>query len=377
MIYLDYAATTPVSDHALKVFHDVSKRFFANTMSLHNAGTDAADLLEVCRGQLAELIHGKKEGVYFTSGGSESNQLAIEGLAKAHQHKGKHIVASPGEHASVLNTLERLENAGYKVSYLPLDENGKVTLQALEDAIREDTILAAVGHVNSEIGTIQDIEAIAPYLHDRGVLFHCDAVQSFGKLDIDVVTLKISSLSISSHKIYGPKGVGACYIDPEIPLECNLPNGTHERGFRQGTVNLPGIASFVTAAMDICRGRLEENNRIAGLRETFILGLKKASMPIEIESAIDHTIPHTLALSVKGIEGQYVMLECNRMGVAISTGTACKVGQSAPSKTMLAMGRSEDEARELVRLSFGKETTREDVERAIEVLKKIITENQT
>lgn len=373
MIYLDYSATTPVSDTALDAYNKVSKDYFANTMGLHNPGTKAANLLEGCRGQLAQLIQGKTEGIYFTSGGSESNQLAIESLVRAHQHKGKHIIVSPGEHSSVMNTLEKLKGEGYVISFLPLNGQGEATLPALQEAIHEDTILVVINHVNSDVGTIQNIEDIGSYLHRKDILFHCDVVQSFGKLEIDVRKTKITSLAFSSHKIYGPKGVGGCYIDPSVPWQSPLPNITHEGGFRAGTINLPGIAGFVTAATDSSNGMGEESQRITALRSHLIDHIEEITYPIVIESPIKDGAPHILALRVPGMEGQYVMLECNRMGVAISTGTACKVGQNAPSKTLLAMGRSQDQAHELIRLSFGKQTTVEDIDKTVKVFKEILT----
>ncbi|MFD2617900.1 IscS subfamily cysteine desulfurase [Terrilactibacillus laevilacticus] len=364
MIYLDYAATTPMSDEALATYTEVAKQYFANTMSLHDMGTKANDLLNFCRAKLAKAINGDPDGVYFTSGGSESNFLAIEGLARGNRNKGNHLITSHGEHDSIINTFKKLETEGFDVTYLDRQIDGIVRLDDIIPHLREETILVALGHVNSEIGAIQDIEAIGSELFKRNILFHCDVVQSFGRLPIHVNTMHISSLSISSHKIYGPKGVGACYIDPSLTWEPLLPNSTHEKGFRAGTINLPGIASFITATEAIFKTMTNELERMKELRKLFIENLKDLNQPFVIEGEEETTLPSTLAIRVNKIEGQQLMLACNQLGLAIATGSACHSGHHAPSSTLIAMGRSKDEARELVRLSFGKWTTKEDIRQA-------------
>lgn len=371
MIYLDYSATTPVSDTALEVYQTVAKQTIGNSMSLHDPGTEADRLVTICRDRLTSMIKGKDGGLFFTSGGTESNTLALIGLARAHRHKGNHIVASPSEHASVINTLTLLEKEGFEVTYLPLDEEGKITHHALENALTDHTIIAAISHVNSEIGTIQDIRGIGDFCFENNILFHCDAVQSFGKLDINVQENHVTSLTVSSHKIYGPKGVGACYVDPTVPYEPVYPGGTHEFGFRQGTVNVPGIASFTAAAEESAGHCHEEYERMNQLKERLMQKLEASENPFFFECK-DTAIPYILGVRVKGIEGQYVMLECNRHGIAVATGSACKAGQQTPSKTLLAMGRSENEARELVRLSFGRQTTADDIDQTADVLNELV-----
>ncbi|MTT30675.1 aminotransferase class V-fold PLP-dependent enzyme [Terrilactibacillus sp. BCM23-1] len=361
MIYLDYAATTPMSDEALATYTEVAKHYFANTMSLHDMGTKANDLLNFCREKLAQAIHGDPDGLYFTSGGSESNFLAIEGLTRGNRNKGNHIITSHGEHDSIINTFKRLETEGFDVTYIDRQNDGTVRFDDIMPHLKEETILVALGHVNSEVGAIQDIETIGGELFKKNILFHCDVVQSFGRLPIDVKSMHVSSLSISSHKIYGPKGVGACYIDPSLKWEPLLPNGSHEKGFRAGTVNVPGIASFITASEAIYKTMTNEFERMKELRKLFTESLDDLNLSFVIEGEEETTLPSTLAIRINKIEGQQLMLACNQLGLAIATGSACHSGHHAPSSTLIAMGRSKDEARELVRLSFGKWTTKEDI----------------
>jgi cysteine desulfurase len=370
MIYLDYAATTPTSEKALYVYTKVSQEYFGNTQSLHDMGTNSASLLESARGQLASLIYGEQEGIYFTSGGSEGNYLALTSLAKAYRHKGNHLITTSIEHSSLLNTFSKLEEEGFQVTYLPVDATGMIRLKDLESAITNQTILVSINHVNSEIGTIQPLEQIGNFLHKQSVLFHSDCVQSFGKHEIDARKYRLSSLTLSSHKVYGPKGVGAVYISPELNWYPLIPNGSHEKGFRFGTVNVPGICSFVTAAQECSDQLKEESVRIKRLRDIFQSAIQSSN--VMIEGGSENQSPYITGIRIHGIEGQYMMLECNRNGVAISTGTACQSGNSNGSKTMLALGRSEEEAREFIRISFGMHTTEEAVKKAGEVFNEIV-----
>lgn len=377
MIYLDYAATTPLSANALAAYGDVARNCFANTMSLHDCGARASRLLDYCRGKVAGLLHADVNGIFFTSGGSESNDLAIEGLARAHGERGKHLIMVEGEHSSIVSVHEKLKRNGFSVTVLQRNAGGEVELETIEKAIRKNTILVSVDHVNNEVGSIQDIESIGAFLKRKNILFHCDAVQSYGKLPIDVETMHITSLAVSAHKIYGPKGVGVCYIDPKVAYHPLLPDVPHEKGVRQGTVNLPGIAAFVTASDDCYQNADKSLERIHEMRKLFIDGLRGRGIPFIIEGSNGRQLPHILALRVKGVEGQQLMLAANRLGLAIATGSACHSGFYRPSPTLLAMGRSEDEARELVRLSFGETTTREETGEAARLFAAAVTEVRT
>ena len=366
MIYLDYAATTPMSEEALHTYMKAASQYFGNEQSLHDIGGPASSLLQVCRKTFAEMIGGKEQGAFFTSGGSESNYLAIQSLLNARNKK--HIITTPMEHASIRNYFQSLQSEGYTITEIPVDEDGLIHLEDLETAITENTVLASIQHGNSEIGTVQNITEIGALLKKYNVLFHSDCVQTFGKLPINVFEMGIDSLSVSAHKIYGPKGVGACYINPQVRWAQIFPGTSHEKGFRPGTVNVPGIASFLTAAENILKNQQEENLRFKALRSYFLERLHTIPLEIEVEGHSTSCLPHIVGVTIKGIEGQYTMLECNRRGIAISTGSACQVGKQEPSKTMLAIGKTYEEAKQYVRFSFGQQTTKDQIDTTIHAL---------
>ncbi|SDN11101.1 IscS subfamily cysteine desulfurase [Sediminibacillus halophilus] len=372
MIYMDHAATTPPREEALQMYVEVSKNIYGNSSSLHDIGTQAHQLLESCRYQMGSLLNADKDGIYLTSGGSESNVLALQSLIEANTHKGNHLITTRIEHSSVLHFFARMETLGYEVTYLPVDANGLINLEGLKEAIREETILASIQHGNGELGTIQAIREIGGMLHSKGVLFHSDCVQTFCKQPLALADLPIDSISVSSHKVYGPKGVGAVYINPSVPYKAVLPNTTHEKGFRPGTVNVPGIAAFVTAAELLHEEMAANQERYKQLRSTFIDLLSDMSFNVVIEGrAVEH-LPHILGVRFPGVQGQYVMLECNRNGLAISTGSACSSGQQNPSKTIKAIGRTDEQASEFVRFSFGRETTDAEITEAASILNTLL-----
>jgi cysteine desulfurase len=374
MIYLDYSATTPMSENALNIYNEVARNYFGNPSSLHDIGSMADQLLQTCREELASCIQGEGRGIYFTGGGSESNYLAIRSLVKAYKHKGKHLITSPVEHASVLNTFKLLEEEGFRVTYLPVTSYGEVLLKDLKAALTEETILVSITHANSEIGTIQPIEAIGELLQRKKILFHSDCVQSFGKLPINVKKAKLTSISISSHKVYGPKGVGACYISPDAKWKETVPHTTHEKGFRQGTVNLPGIAGFVTAAQEVVTHIEEEAERCRRLTQQLLNGVREHGWKVILEGHPERRLPQHLGLRLPGMEGQYAMLELNRYGIAISTGTACLASQQGPSSTMMAIAKTNKEANEFIRITVGQPTKESDIERTIEVFHQVMTQ---
>ncbi|MCA1318772.1 IscS subfamily cysteine desulfurase [Bacillus tianshenii] len=374
MIYLDYAATTPMSAESLEVFNHVNQHYFGNSSSLHDIGTSSQQLLETCRSEMAAMINGKKEGIYFTSGGSESNYLAIRSLLDGNREKGNHIITTRTEHSSIHHLIGQLEDAGYQVTFLEVDHNGLISLQQLKEEIREETCLVSIHHANSETGIIQPLEAVGKILQEKNILFHSDTVQTFGKIPIDVEKLRLSSLSISSHKIYGPKGVGALYIDPYLSWKSQYAGASHERGMRPGTVNVPGIAAFTAAAQTLHANMKTIREKHDRLRVAFFEKLKQHWLPIHIEAEQANTLPHIIGLRLKGLEGQYVMLECNRRQIAISTGSACQVGSQEPSRTMLATGKSAEEAREFIRISFGKDTSLKELDIAVTAFKEIVEE---
>ncbi|MBO9130492.1 IscS subfamily cysteine desulfurase [Bacillus sp. 165] len=374
MIYLDYAATTPMSNEALQTYSEAAKHYFGNEQSLHDIGSTASSLLQTCKKAFAGMINGRQEGVYFTSGGSESNILALHSLLTAHKEKGNHIITTSFEHASIRNYFAELETQGFRITYLPVDCYGLLDCSELERAITDQTILASIQHGNSEIGTVQNLQKIGAILKEHNIIFHSDCVQTFGKISIDVQNMHIDSLSVSSHKLYGPKGVGACYISPNVKWKPAIEGTTHEGGFRPGTVNIPGIASFLTAAQHMMQSMDTEALRIKQLRRMLSEGLESLQHPIELVGHPEQCLPYIAGIIIKGIEGQYTMLECNRNGIAISTGSACQIGKQAPSKTMLAIGKSAEEAKQYVRLSFGKYTTEQDIQKVLTILQTMIVE---
>lgn len=360
MIYLDYAATSPMSEEALYAFTETAKIYYGNTSSLHDGGTQAEELVQLARKELAKLLNGKPEGLYFTSGGSEGNFLALTSLAYGNQQRGKHILTSPLEHSSVKQVLTFLKEDGFEITELPVDETGQISLKSLEQAIRKDTILATIAHGNSEIGITQNLMELGQLLKKREIIFHSDCVQTFGKVPLRLAELPVDAISLSAHKIHGPKGVGAVYISPEITLQPLLKGVTHEKGFRQGTLNTPGIVSFVTAASNQASHMIKWKTHVEELKvhfSTLVNDMK--SLIFESQAS---TLPHFMPIRLKGIEGQYVMLELNRKKIAVSTGSACKAGQQEPSAALLAIGRSTEEAHELVRITLGTTTTKAEIE---------------
>ncbi|MCP8615969.1 IscS subfamily cysteine desulfurase [Salirhabdus salicampi] len=372
MIYLDYAATSPMSDQSLQAYTEVATKYYGNSSSSHDIGTTANQLLEAARAKIARLLNGAKDGVYFTSGGSEGNFYAITSLVHAHKHKGKHLITTKTEHTSVYNTFRKLELNGFDVTFLDVNEYGEVDPGRLEKEIREDTILVSIAHVNHEIGTIQPIKEIVEILSKRNILFHSDCVQSFTKTHLDIENYHLSSITVSSHKVYGPKGVGACYIDPKVNWKPMIDGTTHEKGFRPGTVDVPGITAFTIAAEESMKSLARDMKKYQSLKKLFLQEVSTYN-GIHIEGNY-RSIPQIIGFRVKGFEGQHVMLQYNRNNIAVSTGSACSVGQQSPSKTLLAIGRTPDESRELVRISFGRQTLKYEILQAVNVLKNVLNE---
>ncbi|MFC5587948.1 IscS subfamily cysteine desulfurase [Sporosarcina soli] len=366
MHYFDYAASTPLHPEASHVFVKLSEQCYGNTSSLHDVGGEAQNMLALCRQEFADLLGVQTAGVYFTSGGTESNLLSIISLAKANRHRGNHIVTTAGEHPSIDSALDYLRQDGFAVTVVPFDPSGQVDLQFFKKALREDTILASVQHINPEIGVIQPLEKIAKLLKGRQILLHSDCVQSFGKMDLKPIAKIVDSLTVSSHKVYGPKGVGAAYIHPRHRIIPVFPGFVHEAGFRGGTVNVPGIASFITAAI-LCAKNSYDTKKYKALRSIFMDELNKHSELFTIyeASTAETQLPQIIGLGVNNVEGQLIMLELNRYGFAISTGSACQVGQQHSSKAMLALQVDPQRAKEFIRISFGHSTTIECVQQLV------------
>lgn len=362
MKYFDYAATTPLDSEAANIYVQAATEYYGNTGSLHDIGSTAKDILENCRQEFARLLAVQKDGVFFTSGGSESNFLGIQSLLSAKKKQGFHIISSLAEHSSVRSTLDALALQGYEITLLPFTENGQIDIDRLKGATRKDTVLIAIQHGNSEIGSLQPIEEIGNWCKEQQILFHSDCVHTFGKINLNKIINHVDSLSISSHKFYGPKGIGVGYINPRFAWKPYYPGTTHEKGFRPGTVNVPAIAAMTVAAQKSIDNQEWQFTKMKKLRQQLLASLAEAGDEITIyQNNEEQQLPHTLGLRLNGLEGQWVMLECNRLGFAISTGSACSTGLTSPSKTMTAMNIPEKIGKEFIRISFGHYTNEQDV----------------
>lgn len=371
MIYFDYAATCPLNKKAADAYLRAATQYFGNSSSLHDYGNNAASLLESCRKRLSTLLGVPADGLFFTSGGTESNYLAIQALLSSRESKGNHIISGMAEHSSISGTIEKLKEEGYRVTLLKFNDKGVINLDEFAAAIQEDTVLVVLQHGNSEIGTLQPLKEIHSLLKGKGILFHSDCVHSFGKVDLKEITPYIDSLSISGHKIYGPKGVGAVYISPQISWKPFYNGATHEKGLRPGTVNVPAIVAMTVAAEELDKERVNHFIHYETLRDKFIRRLSAIESELVIYDFPERQLPSTIGLRIRGIEGQWMMLQCNRLGFAISTGSACQVGMQSPSKTMQAMGVEGKEAKEFIRVSLGIETTEVEIEQLAEAIVQI------
>ncbi|MEI5905691.1 IscS subfamily cysteine desulfurase [Bacillus spongiae] len=374
MKYFDYAATTPMDSDAIQAYSQVATQYFGNTSSLHDEGSKSQQLLETCRQEWGKFLQVPSEGIYFTASGTESNLIGIISLAQSMRKHGNHIITTLGEHTSVHSAFSYLEKQGFQITKLPLNKQGQINLKELESAIQSETILIAIQTVNGEIGSIQPIEDITKLIHNENIVLHCDAVQSFGKLDLSDILKTVDSFSISSHKVYGPKGTGLLYINPSRHPTPIFPELTHEKGIRGGTIDVPSIAAFTVAG-----GKVLSHNHesVSHIRELFLKELTKHKLAFTLFEHNDPhwQLPHVVGLGFDDIQGQWIMLEANRRGFAISTGSACSIGQQSPSKTMLAMGVSNEQAKEFIRISFSHTSSETDVLSLAQALKDIVNDS--
>lgn len=359
MLYFDYAATTPMKPQVIATYTEVASKFFGNGASLHDAGGQAKNIIEAARAIIAAQLHVDKEGVIFTGSGTEGNILAIVSLAKV---SGKrHIITTQAEHTSVHAAMNILQQQGYRVTKLPLQQNGIIDLRVVEEAISDDTALLSIQHVNSEVGAIQPIEEIAQLAKKHNVLFHTDCVQSFGKLPIKVAA---DAITVSAHKIGGPKGCGALYLNRHLNVPSLTPGVTHELGLRGGTLDTPAIAAFAHAAkiMDYQRAHYTQ------LRSQLVEQLDDAFTIVEC----NNQLPSICGIFSKRYEGQYILLGANDKGIAISTGSACDIFSENSTKAIQAMGYNKEQTRRFFRVSMGEYTTIESIRELAETLNKII-----
>ncbi|SDH25851.1 cysteine desulfurase [Alteribacillus persepolensis] len=359
MIYLDHCATTPMSRPALEAYVQTAESFYGNEQSLHDHGDYARQLVRHCQAELASVINGEASGIFFTSGGSDSNISAILSLAYGNQARGKHIITSPLEHPSVYQALEKLKTEGFEVDEADVKPNGEVSVISLEEYIRDDTILVTICHASSETGVIQPLEDIGAVVTKHGICFHTDAVQTFAKIPIDVNKACLSALSMSAHKINGPKNTGACYIAPHVSWQSIYPRVVHQQGFKPGTLDTAGIAAFATAAFHMHQQQDQLYAKWRNMQHWLLEHINNDHAVLIGDK--NKRLPHHLSLRLHGYEGQWVMLHCNRQGIAISAGSACKASYTDPPKSLLAMGLTAEEAHGLFRISFGIDTTDDDL----------------
>lgn len=375
-VYLDHSATSAVDPRVLEAMLPFFDRKYGNASSLHGDGRDAASALQEARTKVASAINAEPEEIVFTSGGTESNNTALKGVAFAALTKGldrKHIITSQIEHDCVLNASRWLENIGFEVTYFPVDKYGLVDLEQLEAAIRKDTLLISIMHANNEIGTVQDITAIGALAHEHDIYFHTDAVQSITKLPIDVKAMNIDMLSVSSHKIHGPKGVGCLFIKKGTAISPLMHGGGHERGFRSGTENVSGIVGFSEAVRIGEEERPAVMPKIQELRDTLIKGT------LEIENSWlnghpEKRLPINAHFCFRFIEGESLVLRLDLKGISASTGSACSSKSLEPSHVLLAIGLPPEDAHSSLRLTLGRDNTEADIEYTLEVLPEVVAD---
>ncbi|MDV4152019.1 cysteine desulfurase NifS [Clostridium sp. AL.422] len=372
VIYLDHAATTAIDDEVLKEMLPYLTNQYGNPSSIYSLGRKSKRAIEKARDQVATAINAKKNEIYFTSGGTEADNWAIKGIAEYYKNKGKHIITSSIEHHAIINSCKRLEKEGFEISYLPVDKDGKISIEDLNKAIRKDTILISIMMANNEIGTIQPIEEIGKIAREKGIIFHTDAVQAIGSIPIDVEKLNVDLLSMSSHKFYGPKGVGALYIKEGIGIKSLLDGGEQEKGKRGSTENLASIVGMGKAS-EIANNNLNEyQEHIRTLRDKAIKEILNSFPDTKLNGHSTDRLPGNANIVFKGREAQSMIVKLDKMGFAVSSGSACAVGLPKPSYVLKAIGLSHEEAQCSLRFTFGKENTIKDVEGLVEALKKII-----
>jgi len=370
MIYLDNSATTPIAEEVLTAMGPYLTGEYGNPSSLHRFGRRARSAVEEARGSIAETLNASPEEILFTSGATEADNLAIKGVAFASPEK-RHIVTSRIEHHAVLHTCRWLEERGYEVTYLDVDQNGRVDPEAVRDAIRDDTLLVSVMAGNNEIGTIEPIDEIGAICKEREVPFHTDAVQAYGKVDIP--SGKVDLLSVSAHKLNGPKGVGFLYVRHGIRLSPLLSGGGHERGLRSGTENVPGIVGLAAACLLAFAERDTVVPRLEAFRERLIEGVMRIPS-VRLNGHRTESLPHIANFSFAGIEGESLVMKLDEEGIAASTGSACSSPNLEPSHVLVAIRVPLSMAHGSLRISTGRQTTEEEIDRFLEALPRVVEE---
>ncbi len=369
-IYLDNSATTPVDPRVAEVmvqYLTADTKFGNPASKSHSYGWEAEEAVEDARREVAQLIGADPKEIIWTSGATESDNLAIKGIAHFYHKKGKHIVTTAIEHKAVLDSCRQLEREGYEVTYLEPEADGLLDLKKLEAVLRDDTILVSIMHVNNEIGVVQDLEAIGKITRERKIFFHSDGAQSAGKIDIDVNRMNVDLMSFSAHKIYGPKGVGVLYVrrKPRVRLEAQMHGGGHERGMRSGTLAVHQIAGMGEAFRIAREEMAAETTRLQALRDRFLKGIEGME-EVYVNGDLDHRIPGNINVSFNFVEGESLMMALNRL--AVSSGSACTSSSLEPSYVLRAIGRNDELAHSSIRFTFGRFTTEDEIDEAISLV---------
>lgn len=371
-IYLDHNATTPTDPRVVEAMKPYFSEEYGNPSSIYKFAQEAREALEVARAKVARILNAKPEEIFFTSGGTEADNFAIKGIAYANKEKGNRIITSKIEHHAVLNTCKWLEKQGFKVTYVDVDRYGIVDLDEIKSAITDKTILITIMHANNEIGTIEPIREISKIAKERGVYFHTDAVQTVGKIPIDVSELDIDLLSLSGHKFYGPKGVGALFIRKRTKIDSLLHGGYHERNRRAGTENIPGIVGLGKACEIAMEEQEKEEKKLKALRNRLEKAIVEKIGDVVINGHPEQRLAGTLNICVKYVEGESMLLNLDFEGITASSGSACTSGSLEPSHVLLALGIPPEVAHGSLRFSLGRDNTEEDIDRVIEFLPPIV-----
>ena len=371
-VYLDHSATTAVDPEVAQLMMTYYTEKFGNPSSIHSFGREAKKALEDARVQVANLIGAKPDEIIFTSGGTEADNMAILGVAYANKNKGNHIITSAVEHHAVLDTCKYLEKQGFKLTVLPVDQDGLVSVADLAAALTPETILVSIMHANNEVGTIQPIAEMGKLLQGKGIVFHTDAVQSLGKIPVNVEELGVQLLTGSAHKIYGPKGVGCLYIRKGTRLQALVHGGGQEKKRRSGTENTPGVIGFGKAC-ELAAQRLEQDNAyITDLRDRLLRGIMDKMEHIKLNGHPTKRVPNNVNVSFEFIEGESLLLSLDMQGIAASSGSACTSGSLDPSHVLLGMGICHEIAHGSLRLTLGRDNTLEDIDYVLDILPGIV-----
>ncbi len=367
-IYMDHSATTPVAPEVLQAMLPYFREKFGNASSLHSFGLEAREALEESREKVAGLLKASIDEIIFTSGGTESDNMALLGTARRNANLGRHIITSSIEHPAILETCRVLEREGFSVTRLPVNREGLVETSDLLKAIRKETILISIMHANNEIGTIQPLEEIGRIAAEREIIFHTDAVQSAGKIPVDVSALEVDLLSISGHKLYGPKGVGALYIRKGTKIKSIMAGGGHERGLRSGTENVAGIVGLGRASELALESMAAEGQRLIDLRERLARRVLKNVKESWVNGSMKKRLPGSLNFGFKYVEGESLLLYLDSKGIAVSTGSACSSHKLEPSHVLLALGLKPEECHGSLRITMGRSNTIEEADYVAECI---------